>query len=122
MPNTRWRDRVVREVERLQLLEVVHAEGLDLPDIVVLQVYLNERLQILQLFQSDMIVCQVDGAQVLEIAKTKLPDLNTTNIENAAKSNQLVAFLHNGFWHCMDTKRDKDNLDELWYSGNAPWK
>ena len=34
-------------------------------------------------------------------------------LENAAKSNELVAFLHDGFWHCIDTKRDKDNLEEI---------
>ena len=34
-------------------------------------------------------------------------------LEQAAKNNQLMAFLHDGFWHCIDTKRDKDNLEEF---------
>ena len=38
-------------------------------------------------------------------------------LEKVAKSNQLVAYLHEGFWHCIDTKRDKDNLEELIKSG-----
>ena len=42
-------------------------------------------------------------------------------LENAAKSNQLVAFLHNGFWHCIDTKRDKDNLEEIIKSDSKIW-
>ena len=42
-------------------------------------------------------------------------------LENAAKSNQLVAFLHNGFWHCIDTKRDKDNLEEIIKSDSKRW-
>lgn len=36
--------------------------------------------------------------------------------------NQLAAFQHRGFWQCMDTLRDKHNLEKLWQSGKAPWK
>ena len=35
---------------------------------------------------------------------------------------QLSAFYHRGFWHPMDTLRDKNNLKALWASGQAPWK
>ena len=35
---------------------------------------------------------------------------------------QLVAFQHDGFWHPMDTLRDKNYLEKLWESGLAPWK
>ncbi len=42
-------------------------------------------------------------------------------LETIAKENQLLAFLHDGFWHCIDTKRDKDNLDKLVNSGNKLW-
>ncbi|MDO5602515.1 MAG: glucose-1-phosphate cytidylyltransferase, partial [Oscillospiraceae bacterium] len=34
----------------------------------------------------------------------------------------LAAFKHDGFWQCMDTIRDKQNLEGLWATGNAPWK
>ena len=43
-------------------------------------------------------------------------------LENLTKENQLVAYRHDGFWHCMDTIRDRDNLNEIWAKGNAPWK
>lgn len=43
-------------------------------------------------------------------------------LETIAKEGQLVAFKHNGFWQCMDTMRDRQKLEELWASGNAPWK
>ncbi len=43
-------------------------------------------------------------------------------LEKLAADNQLVAYEHEGFWHCMDTIRDKDNLNEIWASGKAPWK
>jgi glucose-1-phosphate cytidylyltransferase len=43
-------------------------------------------------------------------------------LERVANEGQLMAFKHNGFWQCMDTKRDKDLLESMWISGNAPWK
>ena len=39
--------------------------------------------------------------------------LEKSPLEKAAKKNQLYAFKHNGFWQCMDTKRDKDNLENI---------
>ena len=41
---------------------------------------------------------------------------------NLAKDGQLSVFMHDGFWHPMDTLRDKRYLEDLWSSGNAPWK
>ncbi len=41
-------------------------------------------------------------------------------LEKAVREKELYAFKHNGFWQCMDTKRDKDNLEEI-YSKGAPW-
>lgn len=43
-------------------------------------------------------------------------------LENLATENQLSAFVHKGFWHALDTLRDKNNLEELWNSKNTPWK
>lgn len=43
-------------------------------------------------------------------------------LEVAASMGQLMAFHHNGFWSCMDTKRDRDVLESLWQSDRAPWK
>jgi glucose-1-phosphate cytidylyltransferase len=39
-----------------------------------------------------------------------------------ASKGELMAFEHNGFWQPMDTLREKNLLEELWYSGKAPWK
>ena len=39
-----------------------------------------------------------------------------------AADGELLAFEHTGFWQPMDTLRDKNHLEELWLSGNAPWK
>jgi glucose-1-phosphate cytidylyltransferase len=43
-------------------------------------------------------------------------------LERLARDNQLSAFRHDGFWQPMDTLRDKNKLEEMWSSGNAPWK
>lgn len=43
-------------------------------------------------------------------------------LEELAKEKQLMSYMHKGFWQCMDTKREKDELEKLWKSGNAPWK
>jgi len=42
-------------------------------------------------------------------------------LEQAAVMGQLMAFQHDGFWQCMDTKRDRDSLESQWKSGSAPW-
>jgi glucose-1-phosphate cytidylyltransferase len=39
-----------------------------------------------------------------------------------AEQDQLRAFQHEGFWHPMDTLRDKNYLEDLWQKGEAPWK
>ena len=41
-------------------------------------------------------------------------------LEKAVKEGELCAYKHNGFWQCMDTKRDKDYLEEI-YLKDAPW-
>ena len=41
-------------------------------------------------------------------------------LERAASEGELFAYRHNGFWQCMDTKRDRENLEEIYLKG-APW-
>lgn len=43
-------------------------------------------------------------------------------LQDLAHDNKLFTFKHYGFWHPMDTLRDKNRLHQLWLSGNAPWK
>ena len=43
-------------------------------------------------------------------------------LQRLALNGQLMAFEHTGFWQPMDTLRDKNHLEALWQSGNAPWK
>ena len=48
--------------------------------------------------------------------------LEKTPLESVAQMGELMAYHHNGFWQCMDTKRDRDSLEEMWQLDRAPWK
>lgn len=43
-------------------------------------------------------------------------------LERLTREGQLKAYCHDGFWQCMDTYREQQMLDQMWRSGNAPWK
>ncbi len=43
-------------------------------------------------------------------------------LEKVAQMGELMSYQHDGFWQCMDTKRDRDSLEELWQTDNPPWK
>ena len=43
-------------------------------------------------------------------------------VEELARDRQLMGYRHSGFWSCMDTLKEKNILEELWNSNNAPWK
>jgi glucose-1-phosphate cytidylyltransferase len=43
-------------------------------------------------------------------------------LQKLSRDGQLSAYKHDGFWQAMDTLRDKNQLEELWKSGTAPWK
>lgn len=43
-------------------------------------------------------------------------------LENLAKEGELMSFVHSGFWQCMDSLREKQELETIWSKGNAPWK
>jgi glucose-1-phosphate cytidylyltransferase len=43
-------------------------------------------------------------------------------LEKLVSDGELMANVHDGFWQCMDTQRDKEKLEEYWASGQAPWR
>lgn len=66
------------------------------------------------------------GYMVLEPEVFNYIDGDNTTFEREpmnklAEEGQLAAYLYDGFWQCMDTKREKDELEELISSGKAPW-
>ncbi len=64
-------------------------------------------------------VCQPEFMDCIEGDNTIL---EKTPLETAAEMGQLMAYKHNGFWQCMDTVREMQQLEEMWASGHAPWK
>jgi glucose-1-phosphate cytidylyltransferase len=60
--------------------------------------------------------------QVLDYLAGDDTSLEGEPLERLASEGQLLAYRHLGFWHPMDTLRDKQFLESLWASGNAPWK
>ncbi len=57
----------------------------------------------------------------------RLPDeegcvLERTPLEELSRAGLLGAYRHHGFWKCMDTQRDREELEQLWRGGKAPWR
>lgn len=64
-------------------------------------------------------VCQPEFVDYIDDDTTVL---EKEPLERAAGERQLAAYKHEGFWQCMDTVREKNELERLWATGNAPWK
>lgn len=60
--------------------------------------------------------------EVFDYIEGDMTTLEREPLENLAKDGQMVAYKHSGFWQPMDTLRDKNNLEELWKLGKAPWQ
>ena len=48
--------------------------------------------------------------------------LERDSLVRLANEGELMSYMHTGFWQCMDTKREKDFLEDLWNKDKAPWK
>lgn len=59
--------------------------------------------------------------EIFEYLENDETILEKKPLENLARDEQLMAFQHNGFWHCMDTIRDKESLDQFVKEGFTPW-
>jgi glucose-1-phosphate cytidylyltransferase len=64
----------------------------------------------------------VMNPEVFELIPDDSTALENGPMEKLAAQNNLIAFKHKGFWQSMDTLRDKNLLEDLWKSNNAPWK
>lgn len=60
--------------------------------------------------------------QVLDLIEGDQTVFEYEPLEKLAQMNQLMAYPHHGFWQCMDTLRDKELLEKIWYSSCVPWK
>lgn len=64
-------------------------------------------------------VCQPEIFDLIESDQT---DFEKEPLEAVSKMGELQAYLHQGFWQCMDTKKDRDDLEALWNNNQAPWR
>jgi len=60
--------------------------------------------------------------EFFDLIKEDQTILEREPLERVAQMGELMSFRHNGFWQCLDTKRDLDNLEEFWRSGKVPWQ
>jgi len=58
---------------------------------------------------------------IFDFIENDLTILEKAPLEQLAEKGELMAFQHPGYWQSMDTLRDKQALQEIWNSGNAPW-
>lgn len=71
------------------------------------------------LINGGFMVCQPEIFDIIEGDDTVF---EKGPLEKAAGEGQLMAFRHCGFWQCMDTVREKQQLEKMWDEGCAPWK
>ncbi len=60
--------------------------------------------------------------RVFDYIDNDLTTFEREPLERLAAEGQLKTYRHEGFWQCMDTVRDRDLLNQMWDSGQAPWK
>ena len=60
--------------------------------------------------------------ELMDIIRDDDSSLEADALDYLARTNQIAAYRHFGFWQCMDTLRDKRLLEQLWQSNTAPWK
>lgn len=60
--------------------------------------------------------------KILDYIPSDSINLEAHVLEQLALDGQLAAYRHESFWQCMDTLRDKRQLETMWQEGNAPWK
>jgi glucose-1-phosphate cytidylyltransferase len=60
--------------------------------------------------------------EVLEYLRDDETAFEGEPLEELARDGQLMAYRHEGFWQCMDTLRDVRMLEQIWQSGEVPWK
>ncbi|MFZ1730363.1 MAG: sugar phosphate nucleotidyltransferase [Bacteroidota bacterium] len=72
--------------------------------------------------------CEVNGGffvmrrNVLDEIRGDGTVLERDLLPKLAKQGRVQVFPHDGFWHCMDTPKHVQELNRMWYSGDAPWK
>ena len=64
----------------------------------------------------------VISRKAVELIEGDDTNWESETLKKLADKNEIMAYKHHGFWHSMDTLRDKVDLEELWIKKQAPWK
>ncbi len=64
----------------------------------------------------------VMNPEIFEYIENDKTVFEESPLKTLVSKGQLNAYVHTGFWQCMDTLREKEKLEKLWYSDNCPWK
>ena len=62
------------------------------------------------------------GPEIFDYLEGDKTVFETTPLERLAAEGQLMSYSHSGYWQCMDSMREKEMLEYLWETGEAPWK
>lgn len=60
--------------------------------------------------------------QVFDLIEGDATSFEKEPMERLVELHELFGYVHNGYWQCMDTLREKQQIEKLWDSENAPWK
>ena len=60
--------------------------------------------------------------KIFDYLKDDSTVLEADPMEKLANDKELMSYTHKGFWQCMDSLREKEMLEEMWYKNKAPWK
>ncbi|MDO4866018.1 MAG: glucose-1-phosphate cytidylyltransferase [Clostridia bacterium] len=71
------------------------------------------------LINGGFMVC---NSQIFDYLQGDWTVLERQPMRQLASAGQLMSYYHKGFWQCMDTKREKEMLEDLWAGEKAPWK
>ena len=64
----------------------------------------------------------VFGPEIFDLIEGDSTVFEQEPLNALVNSGNLISYIHKGYWQCMDTLREKQQLEKLWDSGNAPWK
>ena len=64
----------------------------------------------------------VFGPEIFDLIEGDSTVFEQEPLTALVNSGNLISYIHKGYWQCMDTLREKQQLEKLWNSGNAPWK
>lgn len=64
----------------------------------------------------------VCNPEIFDYIKDDSIVLEEEPLQNLSQDGELMAYRHEGFWQCMDTKREMEKLEEMWANNEAPWK